>query len=246
MRRVLARDFDLDGRTRVFRWIEDARRDAAHGLRVLRRSPVFAATAVLSLAIGIGANTAIFTIANALLFRPPMGIVDPDALVSIGSARGDGGLNPLNYAAYLEIVERTTSLTSVFAEEMFPHVMGLVPSGTQTAEPVVGRSVTASFFTALGASSWRGRVFVDADDAAVVLAYDYWKQRFTGDDAVIGQVLQINGRPANCRRRCSAGLPGYGDPAVRHLDDLRRVQGERSSPGGRSRATGHCAGDCRG
>ncbi|AMY12018.1 Macrolide export ATP-binding/permease protein MacB [Luteitalea pratensis] len=215
MRHVLARDFDLDGRTRAFRWIEDARRDAAHGLRVLRRSPVFAATAVLSLAIGIGANTAIFTIANALLFRPPMGIVDPDALVSIGSARGDGGLNPVNYAAYLEIVERTTSLTSVFAEEMFPHVMGLVPSGTQTAEPVVGRSVTASFFTALGASSWRGRVFVDTDDTAVVLAYDYWRQRFTGDDAVIGQVLQINGRPATV---VGVAAPGFQGTGIRRCD----------------------------
>ena len=89
---------------RSFRWIEDAWQDAAHGLRLLRRSPVFTATAVLSLAIGIGANTAIFTVANALLFRPPTGIADPHALVAIGSARGDGGLNPLNYAAYLEIV----------------------------------------------------------------------------------------------------------------------------------------------
>ncbi len=109
---------------RSFRWIEDAWQDAAHGLRLLRRSPVFTATAALSLAIGIGANTAIFTVANALLFRPPAGIADPSELVVIGTARGDGGLNPLNYATYLEISHRTTSLTSVFAEEMFPHVMG--------------------------------------------------------------------------------------------------------------------------
>ena len=81
---------------RSFRWIEDAWQDAAHGLRLLRRSPVFTATAALSLAIGIGANTAIFTVANALLFRPPAGIADPSELVVIGTARGDGGLNPLN------------------------------------------------------------------------------------------------------------------------------------------------------
>ena len=93
---------------RSFRWIEDAWQDAAHGLRLLRRSPVFTATAALSLAIGIGANTAIFTVANALLFRPPAGITDPSDLVVIGTARGDGGVNPLNYAAYLEISHRTT------------------------------------------------------------------------------------------------------------------------------------------
>ena len=120
---------------------------------------MFTATAALSLAIGIGANTAIFTVANALLFRPPAGIADPSELVVIGTARGDGGLNPLGYAAYLEIARRTTSLTGVFAEEMFPHVMGLVPSGTATAEPVLGRYVTANFFNALGrASVSRARV----------------------------------------------------------------------------------------
>ena len=108
-----------------FRWIEDARRDAAHGLRLLRRTPLFTATAALSLAIGIGANTAIFTVANGLLLRPPTGIADPSTLIDIGTVRGDGGLNPVNYETYLEISRRATSLTSVFAEEMFPHVMGL-------------------------------------------------------------------------------------------------------------------------
>jgi len=108
-----------------FRWIEDARRDAAHGLRLLRRTPLFTATAALSLAIGIGANTAIFTVANGLLLRPPTGIADPATLIDIGTVRGDGGLNPLNSTTYLEISRRATSLTSVSAEEMFPHVMRL-------------------------------------------------------------------------------------------------------------------------
>ena len=62
---------------RSFRWIEDGCQDAAHGFRMLRRSPVFTATAALSLAVGIGANTAIFTVANGLLFRPPAGITEP-------------------------------------------------------------------------------------------------------------------------------------------------------------------------
>jgi hypothetical protein len=101
-----------------FRLIEDARRDAGHGLRLLRRSPVFAATAAVSLAIGIGANTAIFTVANGLLLRPPTGIANPPALIDIGAARGDGGLNPVNYATYLEISRRVTSLTSVSAEQL--------------------------------------------------------------------------------------------------------------------------------
>src|SRR6185295_12112057 len=129
---------------------------------LLRRSPVFTATAALSLAIGIGANTAIFTVANALLFRPPAGIADPSALVVIGTARGDGGLNPLAYQAYLEIARRTTALTSVFAEEMFPHVMALT-SETANAEAVLGRHVSPNFFSALGSFPFRGRAFHDGD-----------------------------------------------------------------------------------
>ncbi len=180
---------------RSFRWIEDAWRDAAHGLRLLRRSPVFATTAALSLAIGIGANTAIFTVANALLFRPPAGITDPSELVVIGTARGDGGVNPLSHALYLEIARRTTSLTGVFAEEMFPHVMGLLPAGTGTAEPVLGRYVTPNFFGTLGALPYRGRAFAEGGEAAAVLDYDYWRRRFNGDDAMVGQALRLNGRP---------------------------------------------------
>ena len=180
---------------RSFRWIEDVCQDAAHGVRLLRRSPVFTATAALSLAIGIGANTAIFTVANALLFRPPAGITDPSGLVVIGTARGDGGLNPLPYTAYLEISHRTTALTSVFAEEMFPHVMALAPPGTPNAEAIRGRYVTANFFSALGAFPFRGRVFNDRDEATAVLDYEYWRRRFNSDDAMVGRILRINGRP---------------------------------------------------
>src|SRR5688500_14652830 len=141
---------------RWFRWMEAVWQDAAHGLRLLRRGPVFTATAALSLAIGIGANTAIFTVANALLFRPPAGITDPSALVVIGTARGDGGLNPLGHAAYLEVARRTTTLGAVYAEGLFPRVMGLAPSTTAVAEPVIGQTVTSNFFTALGSPAARG------------------------------------------------------------------------------------------
>jgi predicted permease len=180
---------------RSFRLIEDAAQDAAHALRLLRRSPVFAATAALSLAVGIGANTAIFTVANALLFRPPAGIADPSALVIVGAARGDGGANPFSYALYRDIARRTTSLSNMFAEEMFPHVMGMAPSGTGIAEPVLGRYVSANFFSALGASLSRGRAFDSGDQAAAVLDYDYWRRRFNADAAAIGQVLRLNGQP---------------------------------------------------
>ena len=177
------------------RWLEDFWSDLRYGLRMLGRSPVFTATAALSLAIGIGANTAIFTVANALLLRPPAGIANPSELVVIGTARGDGGVNPLNHAVYLEIARRTTSLTSVFAEEMFPHVMGIVPPGTEIVEPALGRYVSVNFFSALGSFPFLGRVFSDGDQATAVLDYAYWKRRFHSDDGMVGRVLRINRRP---------------------------------------------------
>ena len=195
---------------RSFRWIEDAWQDAAHGLRLLRRSPVFTATAALSLAIGIGANTAIFTVANALLFRPPAGIADPSELVVIGTSRGDGGLNPIGYATYLEISHRTTALTSVFAEEMFPHVMALAPSGTANAEAVLGRYVTANFFSALGSLPFRGRVFDDGDEATAVLDHEYWRRRFNSDDAMVGRILRLNGRPVTIVGVAAPDFQGTG------------------------------------
>ena len=91
---------ELHRDARSFVWLEDCRRDVAYGLRLLRRSPTFTLTSAISLAIGIGANTAIFAVANSLLFRPPEGIVEPDRLVDIGTSRGDGGLNPLSYSTY--------------------------------------------------------------------------------------------------------------------------------------------------
>jgi len=201
---------ELHRDARSFRWIEDAWQDAVHGVRLLQRNPVFTATAALSLAIGIGANTAIFTLANAVLFRPPAGIANPSELVVIGTARGDGGVNPLNHGVYLEMARRTISLTNVFAEEMFPHVMGIVTPGTEMAEPVLGRYVTANFFSALGSLPFRGRVFNHGDEAAAVLDYDYWRRRFNSRDAMVGRVLQINGRLLTIVGVAAPGFQGTG------------------------------------
>ena len=195
---------------RSFRWIEDGCQDAAHGFRMLRRSPVFTATAALSLAVGIGANTAIFTVANGLLFRPPAGITDPSELVVIGTARGDGGLNPLPYAAYRQVADRTTSLSAVFAQGLAPRVMGLAPSVTATAESVLGQAVTSNFFAVLGSPAARGRVFAEGDESAAVLNYDYWRRRFNGDDSIVGRTLRINGRPITVVGVAAPGFQGTG------------------------------------
>ena len=212
---------------RSFRWIEDVAQDGAHGFRLLRRDPLFAATAALSLAIGIGANIAIFTVANGLLFRPPTGIAAASDLVVIGTMRGDGGLNPLSYAAYLEIARHTTSLSAVFAEGLFPRIMGLARSEAATADPVLGQMVTLNFFTTLGVQPARGRGFAEGDESVVVFDHDYWRRAFSGDDRVVGQTVRINNRPVTVVGVAAPGFQGTGIEACEC--------GSRLGPTGRDR-----------
>ena len=105
---------DLHRDARSFIWLDDLRRDTSHALRLLRRNTVFMLTAALSLAIGIGANTTVFTIANALLFRDPPGVVDPARLVDIGRTDARSGFNNISYKDTEDIRQRTTTLESTY------------------------------------------------------------------------------------------------------------------------------------
>jgi predicted permease len=201
---------ELHRQARSFLWLEHARQDVVHGLRLLRRQPLFTVTAAASLAIGIGANTAIFSVANGLVFRPPAGIVDPDALIDIGAARGDGGLNPISYSTYLEIARRTTSFSGVAAQSLSPHVMSVLPSDTGIAERIVGQYAAVNFFTVLGSHAVRGRVFDRNDRRAAVLDYDYWRRRFNRDEGIVGRELRINGRAFTVVGVAEAGFQGTG------------------------------------
>ena len=115
---------ELHRDARSFVWLDDARRDVSYAVRMLRRNPIVAATVVLSIAVGIGANTAVFTVANALLFRRPAGVLEADRLVDIGVSRPDGGFNPGSFPTYLEIRRRATTLDGVYARQMFPQSVG--------------------------------------------------------------------------------------------------------------------------
>ena len=193
---------ELQREARSFVWVDDARRDLAYGTRMIRRNPVFAVTASLSLAIGIGANTAIFTVANALLFRDPPGIVEPGRLVDIGVSRGDGGLNPTSYAIYMDVRQRTKTLSGVYAHRLFPQAMSLDLTGQgPAADRVFCQFVTTNYFTVLGAVPIAGRLFGTTDSEQpgaspiVVLSHHLWKRRFGENLSAIGQIIRLNGRP---------------------------------------------------
>ena len=176
-------------------WFQDLR----HAARLLRRNPLFALTAVASLAIGIGANTTIFTIANALLFKTPAHVVEPNRLVDVGRSQDGKGFDNGSYPNYLDIRSRNTVFTDIYACKLGAEAMSL--GNRDGAERIFGNMVTTNFFSVLGTRAHLGRLFTPDDGdrlgAApfVVLSYHFWQRRFSGDPTVLGRTLQINGYP---------------------------------------------------
>ena len=212
---------ELHRDARSFRWLDDARRDLRHAGRLLRRDRLFTATAALSLALGISANTTIFTVANALLFQPPAGVVEPDRLVDIGTSRLRGGFGPSSYPNYLDIRERTTSLDGVYAYSRFPQAMSLGGVGTDVGtESVFGSVVTINYFTVLGAIPAAGRLFGRADSdhpgasPVVVLSHRFWTRHFNTDPTLLGRAVMLNGHPFTVVGVASEGFHGTGVRAV--------------------------------
>jgi predicted permease len=206
----------------TLRWLEDGRRDLRHAVRLLRRNPVFTITAVLSLAIGIGANTTVFTVANALLLRPPAGVREPGRLVDIGSSRNPGSFGPSSYPTLLDIRQRTATLDGVYAYSRFPQTLSLGGASADVdAEPIFGSFVTGNYFTILGTVPAAGRLLGSADSEQpgasplVVLSHGFWTRRFNRDPGVIGRTLTLNGHPFSVVGVASEGFHGTG---VRALD----------------------------
>ncbi len=212
---------DLHRDARSFRWIDDAARDLRHAARLLRRNPLFALTAVLSLAIGIGANTTAFSLANALLFQPPPGVVQPDHLVDIGATRARGGFGPSSYPNYVDVRERSRALDAVYAYSRFPQAMSLGGFNTgMEAESVFGSLVTLNYFTALGAVPAAGRLFGSTDSEqpgaspVVVLSHRFWSRRFNGDPSVVGRALTLNAHAFTVVGVAPEGFHGTGVRAI--------------------------------
>jgi predicted permease len=203
------------------RWLDDARRDLAHAGRLLQRNPLFTATAVISLAIGIGANTTVFVVANALLLRPPVGVAEPDRLVDIGTSRPGGGFGPSSYPAFLEIRQRATTLDGVYAYSRFPQALSLSSAGNAGSESIFANLVTTDYFAVLGARPGAGRLFGRADSdqplasPVAVLSYGFWTRRFNRDPTIIGEAVSLNGHPFTIVGVTSEGFHGTG---VRALD----------------------------
>jgi predicted permease len=181
--------------------VDALRQDLRYAVRILRRQPLFTLTAALSLAIGIGATTAIFTVANGLLLRTAEGVPQADRLVDL--VRKPPGFEPgLDLLSYQDIVDMRKG-TTLF-DEVFAYQFILNPSSFRIgdrATPVHPSLVTSNYFRALGVTAAIGRVF-DAGDseqlgasAVVVLSHRFWMRHFNADPRAVGQTMGFNNVP---------------------------------------------------
>ena len=170
--------------------------DIRYALRGFHRSPAFTLVAILSLALGIGANTAIFSLVNAVLLRT-LPVREPSRLVIFTLSTPDRFTgSEISPTLYQQIRDKNTVLEGFAA--MANRSMTL--SGDGIAERVEGQAVSGNFFKTLGVSAVIGRVLTPEDDRipgapACVISYGFWLRRFGGDRTVIGRSVQIGGRP---------------------------------------------------
>ena len=179
--------------------LDTTRQDARYAARALGRSPLFTLTALLSLAIGIGATTAIVTVANTLLLRPPPGVGNPERVVQIGQTRDGQGFDNFSYPNFLDMRASAKSLTGIAAIRMEPQSLSL--AGPDGGEAVQGSIVSANLFEVLQAKPTLGRFFLPEEDRVpranpvVVLTHRFWAERFGSDPGIIGRTIVLNGSP---------------------------------------------------
>ncbi len=181
-------------------WMESVWQDLRYGLRLLRLSPGFAAVAILSLALGIGANTAIFQLLDAVRLRS-LPVRDPGELAEVRIRGGNGGMGvnqsygELTRPLWQEIKAQQKAFSGVFAWSMNGDMVG---DGTEM-RPVSGLYVTGDFFRTLGVQPWRGRLLGAEDEGAcpgsnAVVSYAYWQREMGGREIGPGATLKVDGQ----------------------------------------------------
>src|SRR5262245_19812763 len=170
--------------------------DLRYGARMLMKKPGFTLIAVISLALGVGANTAIFSVVNAALLRP-LPVEKPEALVGLyRKVPQDPNYNRFSYPNYVDVRDRNQSFESLAAYYFTPFNL----SGGGQTERVYGKVVSGNYFSTLGVKMNQGRAFLPEEDRApnanpvAVIGYGLWQRRFGGDPALVGKTITLNGQ----------------------------------------------------
>jgi putative ABC transport system permease protein len=198
--------------------------DLRDALRQLRKAPGFTATAVITLALGIGATTAIFTLIHQVMLKS-LPVAKPEELWRIGDkirccnwggyTQGeDGDFSLFSWEAYKNFRARTPEFTDLAALQAGNAALGVRRAGSQAAADTRnGEFVSGNFFRTLGVQPWIGRLMTDADDQegappVAVMSYRIWKEKYGSDPSVVGSSYQINGHPFTVTGVAAPGFYG--------------------------------------
>ena len=172
-------------------------KDIRYGIRGLLKRPGFTLVATITLAIGTGANTTIFSVVNSLLLRPPAGVVQANRLVDVHMTDASGSsFHSFSYPDYEHYRDQNKVFAGLVSYTAMPLSMNAgVP------ERIFGMTVSGNYFEVLGTHPAQGRFFLPEEDQTpdthpvVVLSYDLWRQRFGADSALVGKTIALNGHP---------------------------------------------------
>jgi predicted permease len=180
---------------RLTRWLDERRQDIRFAIRQLRAAPGFTLVAATTLALGIGANSAIFALADATLLRP-LPFPDADRLVMVWERRANITSARVNPVEFLEWSELNHAFDAVAAMTVGGRAMNN-PDGT--SEQIDGQAVSSRFFDVLGVNPIAGRTFQASDEAApgsvVVIGEGFWRDRFGADPTLVGGAVTMDGQP---------------------------------------------------
>ena len=199
-RRALGNTTSIQEATRAawgFVWLEELAQDLRYGCRALRQSPGFAAVAILTAALGIGANAIVFSVLNALILRP-LNLPGAQDLYMIEIAQGKEDSSPMqSYPDYIDMRDRNRSFEDLALYQITQ--AGLDTGGNAT--PAWLYETSGNYFDSLGIQPYLGRFFHRSDERGpnsapyIVLSYPYWWARFHGDSGVVGRMVQLNKQP---------------------------------------------------
>jgi len=194
------------------RWLEELLQDLRIGVRMLRKNPGFTLVVAATLALGIGANTAIFGLVDALLLRPLPVVKAPGELVLL--VRGEGQGPTLSYPDFRVLRERNEVLSDLALYTQAPISFG----NNVRSEVVLGAMVSGNYFDVLGIKPSLGRAFLPEEDRTpgthpvVVLNHSFWQTRFNSDRTLVGKTIVLNSRPFTVVGIAPAGFDGESPP----------------------------------
>ncbi|MGA2737630.1 MAG: ABC transporter permease [Bryobacteraceae bacterium] len=173
-------------------WLESIVADIRYSLRALRRQPGFVTVALLSLALAIGANSAIFSFADALLLRP-LPVKDPAAVFDVSSTTPDNPLEGMSFPDYRDLRDRSRSFSGLAAYRLTSLAVAANPSAP--AQMRFANLVSTNFFTVAGVTPAAGRAFApeEAAQPVALISYAFWQQNYAGGPSAVGGSLRLNG-----------------------------------------------------